>query len=142
MNLKVTCPRRKSACPTWTDGTFFEPYAGLSTPHILKYWKLIRKGMKDNVMTLMMSFVKKMPDHHKFMMTQNARKRCCWHCNIWLDWFTSHQSHYFFYLFFLRKLFTFTYYLIYFYQQTADYMQYPNTLNGYNLANSNYQFTS
>ena len=48
----------------------------------------------------------------------------------------------FFYLFFLRKLFTFTYYLIYFYQQTADYMQYPNTLNGYNLANSNYQLTS
>ena len=27
-------------------------------------------------------------------MTQNARKRCCWHCNIWPDWFTSHQSHY------------------------------------------------
>ena len=26
-------------------------------------------------------------------MTQNARKRC-WHCNIWPDWFTSHQSHY------------------------------------------------
>ena len=49
---------------------------------------------------------------------------------------------FFIYLFFLRKLFTFTYYLIYFYQQTADYMQYPNTLNGYNLANSNYQLTS
>ena len=48
----------------------------------------------------------------------------------------------FFIYFFLRKLFTFTYYLIYFYQQTADYMQYPNTLNGYNLANSNYQLTS
>ena len=27
-------------------------------------------------------------------MTQNAQKRCCWHCNIWPDWFTSHQSHY------------------------------------------------
>ena len=24
-------------------------------------------------------------------MTQNARKRC-WHCNIWPNWFTSHQS--------------------------------------------------
>ena len=56
---------------------------------------------------------------------------------------TNHIIIFIFYLFiFLRKLFTFTYYLIYFYQQTADYMQYPNTLNGYNLANSNYQFTS
>ena len=27
-------------------------------------------------------------------MTQSARKRCCWHCSIWPDWFTSHQSHY------------------------------------------------
>ena len=56
---------------------------------------------------------------------------------------TNHIIIFIFYLFiFLRKLFTFTYYLIYFYQQTADYMQYLNTLNGYNLANSNYQFTS
>ena len=23
-----------------------------------------------------------------------ARKRCCWNCNIWPNWFTSHQSHY------------------------------------------------
>ena len=37
------------------------------------------------------------PDRHKFTMTQNARKRCCWHCNIWHDWFTFHQSHYFLY---------------------------------------------
>ena len=43
---------------------------------------------------------------------------------------------------FLRKLFICTYYLIFFYEQTADYMQYPNTINGYNLAKSNYQFTS
>ena len=25
----------------------------------------------------------------------NAQKRSCWHCNIWPDWCTSHQSHYF-----------------------------------------------
>ena len=29
-----------------------------------------------------------------FAMTQSAQKRCCWHCSIWPDWFTSHQSHY------------------------------------------------
>ena len=32
----------------------------------------------------MMSFVEK----------KNVRKRCCWNCNIWPNWFTSHQSHY------------------------------------------------
>ena len=25
----------------------------------------------------------------------NTQKRSCWHCNIWLDWCSSHQSHYF-----------------------------------------------
>ena len=25
----------------------------------------------------------------------NMQKRSCWHCNIWPDWCTSHQSHYF-----------------------------------------------
>ena len=55
---------------------------------------------------------------------------------------TNHIIFLFFNLFFFRKLFIFTNYLIYFCQQTADYMQYPNTLNGYNLANSNYQFTT
>ena len=28
----------------------------------------------------------------EFAMTQNAGKRCCWHCNISPDWCTSHQS--------------------------------------------------
>ena len=32
----------------------------------------------------MMSFVEK----------KNVRKRCCWNCNIWPNWFTSHQSNY------------------------------------------------
>ena len=31
-------------------------------------------------------------DRHEFLITQNAWKRCCWHCNIWPDWFTSHQE--------------------------------------------------
>ena len=43
---------------------------------------------------------------------------------------------------FLRKLLISFIFIFYFFQQTSDYMQYPNTLNGYNLANSNYQFTS
>ena len=25
---------------------------------------------------------------------KKARKRCCFNCNIWPNWFTSHQSHY------------------------------------------------
>ena len=28
-----------------------------------------------------------------FFEKKNARKRCCWNCNIWPNWFTSHQSH-------------------------------------------------
>ena len=27
------------------------------------------------------------PSRHKFAITQNAWKRCCWHCYIWADWF-------------------------------------------------------
>ena len=30
---------------------------------------------------------------HEVAMIQNAQK-CCWHCNMKPDWFTSHQSHY------------------------------------------------
>ena len=33
-------------------------------------------------------------NRHKFTMTQNVPKICCWHCNIWPDWCASHQSHY------------------------------------------------
>ena len=29
-----------------------------------------------------------------FVKKKNVRKRCCWNCNIWPNWFTSHQSHY------------------------------------------------
>ena len=46
---------------------------------------------------------------------------------------TNHIIFFIFYLFiFLRKFFTFTYYLIYFYQQQQITCNiYPNTLNGY-----------
>ena len=42
---------------------------------------------------------------HKFAMTQNVRKRCCWHCYIWGDWFTFYQSHYYYHRMpeFMRK---------------------------------------
>ena len=30
--------------------------------------------------------------HH--LWKKNVRKRCCWNCNIWPNWLTSHQSHY------------------------------------------------
>ena len=47
-------------------------------------------------------------NHHKFEMAQNTWKRCCWHSNIWPDWFTSHKSHYYqvtmaFTIWFMRK---------------------------------------
>ena len=29
-----------------------------------------------------------------FLEGKKARKRCCFNCNIWPNWFTSHQSHY------------------------------------------------
>ena len=28
-------------------------------------------------------------DRHKFVMTQNVQKRCCWYCCILAEWFTS-----------------------------------------------------
>ena len=43
----------------------------------------------------MTSFVQKLlldSNCHEFAITQDAQKRCCWHCNIWPDWFTSHQE--------------------------------------------------
>ena len=45
----------------------------------------------------MVSFVQKIlvdSDRHELVMTEDARKRCSWRCNIWPDCFTSHQSHY------------------------------------------------
>ena len=30
--------------------------------------------------------------HH--ILEKNVGKRCCFNCNIWPNWFTSHQSHY------------------------------------------------
>ena len=32
--------------------------------------------------------------HMMSFVTKNLWKRCCWNCNIWPYWFTSHQSHY------------------------------------------------
>ena len=32
-------------------------------------------------------------DDNEMSHVFSRRKRCCWHCNIWPDWFTSHQSH-------------------------------------------------
>ena len=49
---------------------------------------------------LMMSFVQKIlvdSHHHEFVMTEDARKRCSWQCNIWPDCFTSHHSHHYLY---------------------------------------------
>ena len=44
----------------------------------------------------MTSFVQKIlvdSDRHKFAMTQDTQKRSFWHCYIWADWFTFHESH-------------------------------------------------
>ena len=30
----------------------------------------------------------------RHFLEKNARKRCCFNCNIWPNWFTFHQSHY------------------------------------------------
>ena len=30
----------------------------------------------------------------RYFLEKNARKRCCFNCNIWPNWFTFHQSHY------------------------------------------------
>ena len=31
-------------------------------------------------------------NRHKFTMTQTVQNICCWHCNIWPDWCTSHNG--------------------------------------------------
>ena len=31
---------------------------------------------------------------HDVIVKKNAEKRCCGNCNIWPNWFTSHQSQY------------------------------------------------
>ena len=32
--------------------------------------------------------------HYVICRKKKARRRCCWNCNIWPNWFTYHQSHY------------------------------------------------
>ena len=69
----------------WMDATYIVVIAmqgcQLPTPsHIENWWG--REGRWRHNARLMTSFVKKY-----------ARKRSCWNCNIWPNWFTSHQSH-------------------------------------------------
>ena len=45
----------------------------------------IEEGMIDDVI---------MHGTLRHLWKKNARKRCCWNCNIWPNWFTYHQSHY------------------------------------------------
>ena len=81
-----------------------------STPMSLSIENWYGTKRRDNRWHLkarhMRSFVQKVlvdSDRHKFAMAQNAWKRCCWHCNIWRDWFTSHQPSYNGILEFMRK---------------------------------------
>ena len=57
------------------------------------------EGMKDDIIThgSWCRLCKKYnvaSNRYEFVMTEDARKRCSWQCNIWPDCFTSHQSHY------------------------------------------------
>ena len=70
----------------------------MNPPH-LQILGIDREGMIDDVIKHkhMTSFVQKIIVHsnrHKFAITQNARKRCCWHCNIKFD-LHDDQSHYY-----------------------------------------------
>ena len=73
---------------------------GLSTPLCLQILTIGREGMIDDVIThgtwrhLYKKYLLTLIVPNLRWLSQNAWKRCCWHCNIWPDWFTSHQSHY------------------------------------------------
>ena len=58
--------------------------AGLSTPHVFKYWELMERDnrWRDNARMA-----------HYVICEKKARKRSCWNCNIWPNWFSSH-NHY------------------------------------------------
>ena len=68
-------------CTSWTFQFCLHSHAGLSTPHVYWWWVGDRWRNNGGHMT-------------SFFGEKKARKRCCFNCNIWPNWFTSHQSHY------------------------------------------------
>ena len=68
-------------CTSWTFQFCLHSHAGLSTPHVYWWWVGDRWRNNGGHMT-------------SFLGEKKARKRCCFNCNIWPNWFTSHQSHY------------------------------------------------
>ena len=62
-------------------GLFTERAGRAANPRHLQILRVYREGMIDDVIC-----AKKTPwirSSRIFVVTQNAHKRCCWHCNIW-----------------------------------------------------------
>ena len=63
-------------CTSWTFQFCLHSHAGLSTPHVYWWWVGDRWRNNGGHMT-------------SFWGEKKARKRCCFNCNIWPNWFTS-----------------------------------------------------
>ena len=66
---------------------------GCQYPPRLQILRIDREGRIDDVITHvtwrhLCKNILVDSNCHKFAMTQNVRKRCCWHCYIWADSFT------------------------------------------------------
>ena len=83
------------ACTAMWELLFFFIFIGNGCKLLIKIWRNLAE-------TLFILAWKKYPsipiatnvcDDNEMRHVFSRRKRCCWHCNIWPDWFTSHQSH-------------------------------------------------
>ena len=77
----ITWDRTNFLCTSWTFQFCRHSHAGLSTPHV--YWWGVGDRWRNNGGHMT-----------SFFGGKKARKRCCFNCNIWPNWSTSHQSHY------------------------------------------------
>ena len=104
-------------CFAWFSGIYWSKwrrrlylYHSCQSPklQILRIDMELREETIDHVIINVQRMTSCATNHHKFEMAQNTWKRCCWHSNIWPDWFTSHKSHYYqvtmaFTMWFIRK---------------------------------------
>ena len=74
----------------WLNYNSIPEFVGKSLMFTVKYLK------QHKIFEISLSESQIFKEWHmtSFVEKKNARKRCCWNCNIWPNWFTSYQSQY------------------------------------------------
>ena len=77
----ITWDRTNFLCTSWTFHFFYIHMQGCQPPTSIDGEWVIDDVIMEATW-------------RHFLGEKKARKRCCFNCNIWPNWFTSHQSHY------------------------------------------------